>query len=513
MSASTRTDDLAGVTIADRYVIEECIGQGGMGRVYRARHTRVSRRFAVKVLWDRVATDDKARARFAHEAEAASRIAHPNLVSVIDFGEWQERLFLVMDFVEGRSLSEIIHSEAPLAAERVVVLSRQLAAGLHHAHERGLVHRDFKPGNVIVVREDLGELPRIVDFGLAMLPDVVDHQRLTTDGLVLGTPAFMSPEQACGEPVDHRSDLFAFGLIMYEMLAGKHPFDGSPAAIARQNLAVKPPRIGKRAPGVEVPSALEAIVFRLMAKDPGDRYSSGAAVVEALDSLPFGHTGPLRRVSSQSETPLERPRRRLRTLIGGAALVVVCAGIGALGWRLVTRTDPAGPAADQTAAGASARADQVLARAPSAAGAAPAAAPADAGVAVADPMADTDTDDAAAGTATAAAESVIDAGVGADPAVARTPDGKRVRRPARPRRRARPAPAPLTAEAFSRRYRAVGALVNRLERERGGDVAKPYRDRYLAIPMLDAVRVESIREESYAKLAKLAKAVRRALAR
>ncbi|HWN71437.1 MAG TPA: serine/threonine-protein kinase, partial [Haliangium sp.] len=252
LSVIAQIEDLTGLTIAERYVVEKCIGQGGMGRVYRALDTRVSRYVAVKVLFSSVAADEKARVRFKKEAEAAGRLAHPNLVSVSDYDEWDGHVFLVMDYVEGVNLADIIYTEAPIPAERTVSLARQLAAGLLHAHERGLIHRDFKPANIIVVREGNEERPRILDFGLAILADTENH-RLTTNGLVLGTPAFMSPEQACGEPIDHRSDLFALGLIMYEMLAGKHPFDGTAAAIARQNLAADPPPLRKRAPEAKVP--------------------------------------------------------------------------------------------------------------------------------------------------------------------------------------------------------------------------------------------------------------------
>jgi serine/threonine-protein kinase len=277
-------DPLANSLFADRYVIEDCIGEGGMGRVYRARHQRMSRLFAIKVLYGDHATDPKMRDRFAREAESASRLHHPNVISVTDFGETdQGLLFLVMDFVEGRELGDLIAATGPLAADRVRTLLRQLALGLAHAHDKGLVHRDFKGENVIVTGEPPDEVARIVDFGIAVLRDEGEG-RLTTEGMVLGTPAYMSPEQATGSELDARTDLYSLGVLTYEMLAGVLPFDGSPMAVARMHLSMEPPPISERVPGVVADPALEAIALQLMEKRPEDRYQSAAALIAALDA-------------------------------------------------------------------------------------------------------------------------------------------------------------------------------------------------------------------------------------
>ena len=277
-------DPLIGTTIADRYQIEACVGEGGMGRVYRARHNRVSRLFAIKILFGDLATDSVMRARFAREAEAASRLSHPNVISVTDFGESKEGLlYLAMDFVEGPELGDAIRQDGPFATQRVRDISKQLCLGLEHAHEEGLVHRDFKGANVILAKRGEVETPRIVDFGIAVMLEDTD-ERLTTQGLIIGTPAYMSPEQATGKDLDARSDLFSLGVLMYEMLAGVLPFDGDPMAMAMQNLSSKAPPIANRVPGLDVDPVLESIAHKLMSKRPRSRYQSAAEVLAAMDA-------------------------------------------------------------------------------------------------------------------------------------------------------------------------------------------------------------------------------------
>ncbi|HEU5060710.1 MAG TPA: serine/threonine-protein kinase, partial [Kofleriaceae bacterium] len=282
-------DPLIGFVLAERYVIEALIGEGGMGRVYRARHIRMSRRFAIKVLFGDLAADGKARSRFSREAESSSRLSHPNVVSVVDFGETDEGLlYLVMDFIDGEELHRVIAREAPFATARALDLLRQLARGLGHAHDRGLVHRDFKTENVLITTDGGDEIARIVDFGIAVLGEMTaPEHRLTTEGMVLGTPAYMSPEQSTGEEIDHRADLFSLGVMLYEMLAGKLPFDGTPIAMAKANLAAPVPPIATRAPGVRADRRLEAVAMRLMAKEPEQRFASATALLAHLDQV-FG---------------------------------------------------------------------------------------------------------------------------------------------------------------------------------------------------------------------------------
>jgi eukaryotic-like serine/threonine-protein kinase len=278
-------DPLVGSVLADRYLVESVIGEGGIGRVYRARHVRMSRRYAIKVPFGELAYDPKVRQRFLHEAEATSRLSHPNVIGVVDVGETPAGLlYMAMDLAEGVSLAQVVMEEGPLARGRVLRIVEQMAAGLGHAHARGLVHRDLKPENVILEREpDGSDRVRIVDFGIAILRDAEGHSgRLTTEGIVLGTPHYMSPEQACNLPIDHRTDLFALGLITYEMLAGVLPFDGTPVEVARKNLGADAPRITTRVPGLVVDHYLQALAFWLMKKKPEERPQSADEIVEVV---------------------------------------------------------------------------------------------------------------------------------------------------------------------------------------------------------------------------------------
>jgi len=281
---------LLGQTLANRYLIETRLGEGAMGAVYKAKHVKVGRAFAVKLLHPRLLEDRKVLQRFEREAELAGRLRHPNVIGVVDVGETPDGMrYMVMDFAEGPDLASLL-TEAPLPAQRVTNLTRQMLDGLFHAHEQGLIHRDFKPENVIVERDSHGnEIPRIVDFGIAILREGGESSgapgRLTTNGLVLGTPHYMAPEQAGADPHDHRIDLFAMGIMVYEMLCGKLPFDGSGAEVARANLLLDPPPISKRVPYLEVDPLLEAFSRRLMAKKRDQRPPTAKAARELLDLI------------------------------------------------------------------------------------------------------------------------------------------------------------------------------------------------------------------------------------
>jgi serine/threonine-protein kinase len=283
------SDSLVGRVLAERYQILHRLGEGAMGVVYKARHVKVGRLFAVKVLHRRALEDSKVVQRFEREAELAGRLRHPNVVGVVDVGEVEGTRYMVMDFAEGPDLAKLL-DEAPMPPERIIRLARQMLDGLHHAHDQGLIHRDFKPENVIIERDASGrETPRIVDFGIALLRDggesIDGNGRLTTNGLVLGTPHYMAPEQAVADPIDHRIDLFALGIVIYEMLSGRLPFDGSGAEVARANLLLDPPPINKRVPHLEVDPLLEAFSRRLMAKKRTARPATAKAARELLDAI------------------------------------------------------------------------------------------------------------------------------------------------------------------------------------------------------------------------------------
>src|SRR5262245_6608869 len=260
-----------------------------MGIVYRARHVAVGRPFAVKILHPRFLTDDKTRARFTREAELAGWLHHRNVVGVVDAGETPDGLhYLVMEFVDGTTLYDLISQTAPMPATRVCALVRQLCDGLAHAHERGLIHRDFKTENVIVERDGSAEVPKIADFGIAILRDEAGSSstaRLTTAGLVLGTPHYMAPEHATGGTIDHRIDLFALGVMCFEMLTGRAPFDGDGVDVARANLLLDTPIMSERVPGLRVDPLLEALTRKLMMKSRDARPQTARAARELVDLI------------------------------------------------------------------------------------------------------------------------------------------------------------------------------------------------------------------------------------
>jgi len=322
-----QADPLVGSELAGRYVIEALVGEGSMGLIYRARHTCLPRAFAVKILFGDLIADPRMRIRFAQEASLASRLSHPHVVPVVDFGRSdQGLLYLVMDFIEGEGLGELMAREAPLDPLHAIDLTRKLAQGLGHAHRRGLVHRDFKPNNVLLERhEDAPPVPRILDFGLAISTHDRDELpgRLTEFGYILGTPIYIAPEQVLDQTVDHRADLFALGVVLYEMLAGRPPFDGRPVEIAHKNVIQPVPPIAQRSPGVTVPHALELVMRRLLEKSPGDRFASAEQLVAALDDAehhllverghliapPFQAPRSASRMSHAVAAPLPRPAR------------------------------------------------------------------------------------------------------------------------------------------------------------------------------------------------------------
>ena len=284
-----REDALIGRVFANRYRLDEQIGDGAMGVVYRARHVKIARTFAVKVLHPQLLAKEKVRRRFEREAELAASLRHDNVIGVVDVGETEDGLkYLVMDFAEGETLATLIVKGA-MPAPRVVRIVRQLCDGLAHAHEAGLIHRDFKPDNVIVQRDGNGkETPRIVDFGIALSRDdapASERERLTTAGIVLGTPHYMAPEHASGQPIDHRIDLFALGVICFEMMTGRLPFDGDGVDVARANMSLDPPSMRELVPNLEPDPVLEKFTRKLMARALDDRFATARAAREMLDLI------------------------------------------------------------------------------------------------------------------------------------------------------------------------------------------------------------------------------------
>ena len=311
------------------YLLESELGRGAMGVVYRAVDPRVGRRVALKLVW---AVEGEEAERFAHEAEAAGRLRHKNVVAVHDFARAQGRMYLVSELVEGPSLAQVLEREGPLEPARAADLVARLSAGVEHAHAAGVLHRDIKPANVLLD----GDEPRLTDFGVARLGQGV----LTQTGQILGTPSFMSPEQAAGNRalVDARTDVYALGATLYALLTGRPPFaEGSLISTLNAVLSSAPQPPSQLA--AAVPPALEAIVLRALAKQPAERYSSAAALGSALEEW---------RAGSASAAGAESPRRTLLAIAGSGLGVV--AVVVAVGFALNESSAAPGPTPDLAAA-------------------------------------------------------------------------------------------------------------------------------------------------------------------
>ncbi|HVI04388.1 MAG TPA: serine/threonine-protein kinase, partial [Enhygromyxa sp.] len=273
---------LIGSVIHDRYRVDALLGQGGMGAVFRGRHLGLARDVAIKVLRPELGRSDASSKRFDREAHSVSRLDHPNCVRVFDFGTTQGGIkYLVMELLAGAELEASLGQ--PWAPARAVDTIVQILEGLEHAHHFGIVHRDLKPENVFVTRDFRGrEIVKLVDFGIAKLIDEDGaREQLTRAGMVFGTPRYMSPEQASGGKLDERTDLYAAGLILYEMLAGKPPFTADEASILlRQHILAPPPALP-----ASVPAPLAAVVFKLLEKSRNDRHASAREVIDPLARL------------------------------------------------------------------------------------------------------------------------------------------------------------------------------------------------------------------------------------
>jgi eukaryotic-like serine/threonine-protein kinase len=265
---------LQGRVLAGRYALGAMLGAGGMAQVYRARDRVLQRTVAVKVLSPPYDQDPDLVARFGREARAAAALSHPNIVAIFDSGSDGQLHYLVMEYVEGETLAQVLRREGTLAPGRAIEIARDVCQALAAAHALWLVHRDITPGNVLVSSSGL---VKVADFGIAKLAAT---KTLTGDGTLLGTAAYLSPEQAQGRPVDERSDLYGLGCVLYELLTGAPPFAGdSPVAVAARQVTEQPEPPSRRNP--QVSAALEAVVLTALAKQPADRYQTATAM--ALD--------------------------------------------------------------------------------------------------------------------------------------------------------------------------------------------------------------------------------------
>lgn len=302
-------DPLVGVLCGGRYLVTQRLAEGAMGVVYRGERIGLGRSVAIKFLREPRA---ELRRRFEIEAKAASRMSHPNCVPVIDYGVDEDTPFLVMDFVGGRTLRELL-DDGPLSIAHALRIVQQILAGLEHIHAHGVVHRDLKPENILVWADAMGEHVQIADFGLAKVDQLCVSQHVA-----IGTPTYMAPEQTTGSPVDPRTDLYGVGILLFELLADQPPFRGATPfdtmALHRDRTV---PWFADLAPDRLIPPALEAVVRRALEKDPADRPASARAFAAALDDAVTS--------ALEESNEIELPRSS-----GNTFAILIAALVGAL---------------------------------------------------------------------------------------------------------------------------------------------------------------------------------------
>jgi serine/threonine-protein kinase len=348
LRSSAPGTDLVGQVVADRYHVVKKLGEGGMGQVYLAEHVKMGRRSAIKVLSPSMVHDTEAVARFNREAANASRISHPNVCAIYDFGETSDGLiYLAMEFVEGEPLTDLLERERVLPPARAVGIALQVADALQAAHDLGIVHRDLKPDNIMLTHgRDRSDVVKVVDFGIAKAVGRDDMQKVTKTGLVVGTPEFMSPEQLAGDPLDGRSDLYALGLVMFKMLTGKLPFEGSTVQDTMvKRLTDEPATLADARPDLQFPPGLQATLDAALTRTPVDRYQSAAKFAHDLAAVLGVQRGaggaplPPTRADAEAKTEVLRRRtssgpraasvrkRSLTPLIIGAVVILSAAGV------------------------------------------------------------------------------------------------------------------------------------------------------------------------------------------
>ena len=324
---------MIGHMLGNRYEIIAKLGSGGMAHVYRARCTVLNRIVTVKVLREELAEDKDFVRRFQMEAQAVALLSHPNIVSIYDVGDENGLPYLVMEYVEGSNLKEIIRRQGALAPSEAVNIGIQVCAALDHAHSKGIIHRDIKPHNILVTP---GGRVKVTDFGLARVLSV-PSATMTQSGTVMGSVHYFSPEQAQGEEVDHLSDLYSLGVVLYEAVSGHVPFQGdNPISVALKHLQEEPPSLNLENPSI--PQELEQIVYKAMAKDPGLRFTSAREMQKALSEGYLGESlEPLEEEKTRAipipEKRENRVREKRRMHPAAIAALVIC-GLFLLGGGL-----------------------------------------------------------------------------------------------------------------------------------------------------------------------------------
>jgi eukaryotic-like serine/threonine-protein kinase len=345
----------AGDVVAGKYRIEEVIGEGGMGAVFAATHALTGKRVALKWMLPELAEDEAAVQRFMREAQAAGRIAHPNVVDIYDVGEHEGSTFLVMECLQGETLTKAF-GRKELGAQQIIALLIPAMQGVAAAHRTGVVHRDLKPDNIFLCRDQDGAYrePKVLDFGISKVSAAEGQMspRLTRTGAVIGTPYYMAPEQIRGLPdVDKRADVYALGVILYEALTGRVPFDGDTySALVLEVVTGTPRRLRDLRP--DVPRGLEEVVFKAMAREPDARFQDVESFARALEPYARGAAFEAERVDPSGTTrdtatpfvadaPVTVPVRRGSLGLVVVAAVVVLGGLGT--WALSGPSDEAAP--------------------------------------------------------------------------------------------------------------------------------------------------------------------------
>jgi len=350
LRSAAPANDLVGQVVADRYHVVKKLGEGGMGQVYLAEHVKMGRRSAIKVMNPSMVHDPDAVARFNREAANASRINHPNVCAIYDFGETPDGLiYLAMEFIEGEPLTDVLERDGALPLPRATAIFLQTAEALQAAHDLGIVHRDLKPDNIMLTgRKGGGDTVKVVDFGIAKaVGGDQAGQKVTKTGLVVGTPEFMSPEQLSGDPLDGRSDLYSLALVFFRTLTGGLPFQATSVQETMiKRLTDEPAKLAAARPDLSFPAGLQTVLDTALARTPAQRYQTVvkfAADVAAVTGRPttgaLPHTrslgdadattqlldtsGATQRISARKVTPLKK-----RSLVPALVGVVVILGAG-----------------------------------------------------------------------------------------------------------------------------------------------------------------------------------------
>lgn len=317
--------------LGDRYRLVRKVGEGAMGEVYEAEHLFLRKRVAVKILRAQYAADTEAFIRLQREAQSTSGIGHPNIAEALDFGHVGGQAYLVMEWLDGVSLDYLLERE-PLAIATVISIARQVCSGLAAAHDRGVIHRDLKPANLFVVSGAGDPVVKVLDFGIAKL--AARATQLTTTGTTIGTPNYMAPEQALGQSVDQRADIYSLGALIYEMLVGAVPFRADNAlAVLHLHLTHEPIRPSIAAPDRDISPDLDRVVLRCLEKRPEDRFESMRQLANALDAIERGESPRLptveRAVTTEElgDTP---PQRRPFAISAGLFALVIALAVVAV---------------------------------------------------------------------------------------------------------------------------------------------------------------------------------------